>query len=84
MTVITDPRRYVQVANSLRGQIMTETLRPGDPMPPLAKVAATFGVGRHTARRAVQVLITDELVWHVPGLGYYVRRELANRQKVAR
>jgi DNA-binding GntR family transcriptional regulator len=81
MTVITDPRRYVQIANSLRGQIITGTLRPGDPMPPLAKVKATFGVGRRTARHAVQVLVNEELVWYVPGLGYYVRRDLANRQE---
>lgn len=83
MTVFPDPRRYVQIASSVRSQIMNGTLRPGDPVPALAKLAATFCVGRHTARRAMQVLVSDELVWYVPGLGYYVRRELTNRQKAA-
>jgi DNA-binding GntR family transcriptional regulator len=83
MTVFSDPRRYVQVASSVRGQIMNGTLRPGDPVPPLAKLTAVFSVGRRTARHAVQVLVNEELVWYVPGLGYYVRQELTNRQKAA-
>lgn len=81
--MIPDPRRYVQVANSLREQIMTGTLRPGDPMPPLGKIEAKFGVDRRTARHAIQGLVNDELLWYVPGLGYYVRRDLANRQEAA-
>ena len=81
MTVFSDPRRYVQIASSVRGQIVNGTLRPGDPVPSLAKLAATFAVGRRTACHAVQILLHEELVWYVPGLGYYIRRDLAHRQE---
>jgi GntR family transcriptional regulator len=67
-----DPRLYVQISDALRGQIEDGTLKPGKPMLSLGKVATSFTVSRRTAQRAMQVLVNEELVWLVPGLGYFV------------
>jgi DNA-binding GntR family transcriptional regulator len=76
-----DPRRYVQVAAFLRDQIVADVLKAGQPMPSLAKVATICGVGPGSARRGMQILVDEGFVWLVHGLGYYVRRDLADRQE---
>ena len=75
MVMIVDPRRYIQVADFLRDQIADGTLRPGERLPSLSKLAITFGVGRDTVRHAVHILMDEGLVWLVHGLGYYVRQQ---------
>jgi GntR family transcriptional regulator len=69
---IPDPRLYVQISDALRGQIEDGTFKAGKPMVSLGTVAASFTVSRRTARRAMQVLVDEEMVWLVPGLGYFV------------
>jgi DNA-binding transcriptional regulator YhcF (GntR family) len=39
-----DPRLYVQIADALRGEIEGGTLKPGDALPSLGKLAESFGV----------------------------------------
>ncbi len=67
-----DPRRYVQIRDRLRGQIGNGTLKPGDQMPSLSKLAGSFAVSRQTAQHAMQVLANEGPVQFVPGRGYYV------------
>jgi len=67
-----DPRLYVQVSDALRGQIEDGTIPAGKPMLSLGEVATSFTVSRRTARRAMQVLVDERMVWLVPGLGYFV------------
>jgi DNA-binding GntR family transcriptional regulator len=67
-----DPRLYVQISAALRGQIEDGTLKPGDALPSLGKLAASFAVCRQTAQHAVRVLVGEGLVELVPRYGYYV------------
>ena len=71
--MIVDPRRYMQVADFLRDQIADDTLRSGERLPSLSKLASKFDVGRDTVRHAIHLLVDEGLVWLVHGLGYYVR-----------
>jgi DNA-binding GntR family transcriptional regulator len=67
-----DPRKYVQLADELRRQIMEGTLRPGQPVPSITKLAAERGWSRGTCRHAMERLTTEGLVRRILGLGYYV------------
>jgi DNA-binding GntR family transcriptional regulator len=67
-----DPRLYVQISNTLRGQIEDGTFKPGDSLPSLSVLAESFAVGRQTAQHAMRVLADEGLVNLVPRYGYYV------------
>jgi DNA-binding GntR family transcriptional regulator len=67
-----DPRRYVQISNVLRGQIDNGTYKPGEVLPSLGRLAASFAVHRKTAQHAMWVLASEGLVALAPGYGYYV------------
>jgi DNA-binding GntR family transcriptional regulator len=67
-----DPRLYVQISNILRGQIEDGTFKPGDSLPSLGALAASFAVNRQTAQHAMRVLAGEGLVELVPRYGYYV------------
>jgi DNA-binding FadR family transcriptional regulator len=45
--------KYLQIAADLRARIATGALRPGDPVPSEADLAAQWGVARMTARAAL-------------------------------
>ena len=44
--------QWRQIADTLRADIAGGTLGPGDQLPTEARLAARFGVNRHTVRRA--------------------------------
>lgn len=67
-----DPRLFMQVANSLRVRIMDETYKPGDLLPSIGTICTTYSVSRQTAGKALRVLSRDGLIQFVPGRGYYV------------
>lgn len=67
-----DPRLYVQISNTVRGQIEDGTFKPGDSLPSLGALAESFAVNRQTAQHAMQVLAGEGLVELVPRYGYYV------------
>jgi GntR family transcriptional regulator len=62
----------MQIADSLRKQIEDGTYKPGDALPSLGKLAASFVVCRQTAQHAMLVLVGEGLVELVPRYGYYV------------
>ena len=45
--------KYLQIAAELRARIATGALRPGDPVPSEAELAAHWDVARMTARAAL-------------------------------
>ncbi|WDZ84903.1 tyrosine-type recombinase/integrase [Micromonospora cathayae] len=53
---------YRVIAEELREQIRTGSLRPGDPLPTVAELAAAHAVSVGTAHRAVASLTADGLV----------------------
>jgi len=68
-----DPRKYVWLAGLLRRDIENGTLAARQPTPTISRLTQEHCVSRDTARHALRVLEADELVWYVPGRGYYVR-----------
>jgi GntR family transcriptional regulator len=67
-----DEPLYAQVAGVLRARIESGDLAHLDPLPSEKTIQQEFGVGRDTARRAVEVLRKAGLVFTVPQRGTFV------------
>ena len=67
-----DPRKYRQMANSVRDQIDRGVLAPGDPAPTITELAATYDCARQTAAKSLRTLVDEGLLIRYPGIGYYV------------
>lgn len=65
--------RYLQIAGGIRDRILRGDLRPGDEVPSERQIAATWGVSRPTAGKALDVLRQEGLVESRRGSGSYVR-----------
>jgi DNA-binding GntR family transcriptional regulator len=63
---------YLRVAAELREKIANGELLPGEQVPSLDRLAETYQISRTTARRAVQVLMDEELVVSRPRWGIFV------------
>jgi DNA-binding GntR family transcriptional regulator len=68
---LADPRRYVRLAAALRQLILDGALTTGDPVPPIADLAAEHGCSRETAGKTLRLLEREGHVYRVPGLGYF-------------
>jgi GntR family transcriptional regulator len=66
--------KYLQIAGYIRDQIVRGDLRPGDEVPSERELAATWGVARPTATKALEALRVQGLVVSHQGSGTYVRR----------
>ena len=64
---------YYQLANILRRQIATGSLRPGDRVPSEAQLSELYEVSPMTARRALTVLLDEGLVTAARGRGTFVK-----------
>lgn len=63
---------YAQVAAILRAKIQSGELGHLDPLPSEKAIQQEYEVGRDTARRAVEVLREEGLVFTVPQRGTFV------------
>jgi DNA-binding GntR family transcriptional regulator len=63
---------YQQLAAIIRGQIERGELTPRSPIPSESYLQQRYGVARGTARKAVDLLRTEGLVYTVPQRGTYV------------
>lgn len=63
---------YAQVADDLEAEITSGRLRPGVKLPTEVELAQQYGVGRISARRALQELAKKGLVTIVHGRGSFV------------
>jgi len=69
-----DPRRpYVQIAASLRAEILTGNLKPGEKLPSGTELAEYFGVTRATVANAIHALVSEGFVRSRTGSGAWVR-----------
>ncbi|MFE8008588.1 GntR family transcriptional regulator [Streptomyces sp. NPDC057418] len=68
------PRRHHNIADDLRHQITTGSIKPGERLPSEAGLAARYRVSTVTLRRALAVLQSEGLVEKIHGKGNYVRR----------
>lgn len=69
-----DPWKYLRLAAELRSKIENGSLKPGEPVPSIAVLAAERGWSRQTCGKALRILSDEGLLIWVPGLGYYVKR----------
>lgn len=79
----TDPRitspRYVRVYATLREWINSGKYGPGDQLPTEDEIGQLFAVSRITTRRAIDLLVEDELVFRVHGKGTFVAANVRDR-----
>lgn len=64
---------YRIIASWLRHRIETGELRPGERVPGCAELMKLFDVGKHTARRAINELKSENLITVDPGRGTFAR-----------
>ena len=66
---------YAEIASHYRKLIADGVLAPGDEMPPMSEVCATFKVSITTANRAYRLLKTEGLTVPKPGVGTVVAEQ---------
>jgi GntR family transcriptional regulator len=69
----TDPRRYMQLAATLRAQIADGTFTSDARIPSISILCQEHHLSRQTAGKALRLLEREGLIRRVPGLGYHVR-----------
>lgn len=60
-----------QLAAILRGQIESEEIPPGGPLPSIVTMASDYHLATATVRKALRILKDDGLVVSVPGYGTF-------------
>jgi GntR family transcriptional regulator len=70
---------YLQVADTVRGDIARGRLNPGDELPSEAQLGQTLGVGREAIRQALGVLRAEGLITTERGFGSRVREVTERR-----
>ncbi|WP_334146704.1 GntR family transcriptional regulator [Microbacterium sp.] len=74
---------YDQVAASIRADLLSGTLRPGDRLPPAREVAAALDINQHTVLHAYQRLRDEGLVDLRRGRGAVVAASAAPLSELA-
>ncbi len=64
---------YQLVARELRTRILQGDFNDGGRLPTEAELSDAYGVSRQTIRRAFQDLVSEDMVYRVPGRGTFVR-----------
>jgi DNA-binding GntR family transcriptional regulator len=62
----------MQLAAFIREQIASGTLVPGGRLPSIAALRRQHGHSRQTVGKAMRILEGEDLIYRVPGLGYYI------------
>lgn len=70
--------RYIQVYAAIRDWIFQGTYKPGQRLPTENELGDLFGVSRITTRKAVDMLVDEELVLRQAGRGTFVVDDLAD------
>ncbi|MGW0182653.1 GntR family transcriptional regulator [Nocardia sp. NPDC003345] len=70
-----DGPTYRRIADHLREEIRAGTWRPGDRLPSHAELAEQMQVSLTTARNAIQLLVTENLVYTATSRGTIVRSQ---------
>lgn len=73
---------YVQFSEKIRQMILTGDLSVGDRLPAEVDLAKKYGVGRITIRKAINELVTDDLLVRRRGKGTFVAEPKINRDLV--
>jgi GntR family transcriptional regulator len=63
---------YRQVAEVLKGRIISGQYRSGSRLPSIQDLVQEFGIARTTANKALRLLESEGLAELSPGMGFYV------------
>jgi GntR family transcriptional regulator len=63
---------YRQLADILKARIARGDWQPGRPIASETRLVQEYGIARTTVRRALDVLVDEQVVWKVQGRGTYV------------
>ncbi|MEV4248493.1 winged helix-turn-helix domain-containing protein [Streptosporangium canum] len=67
-----DQPKSEQVLAEVRRRIQAGDYKPGYPIPGEPRMAEEFGIARRTARKAINALISEGLVYTVKNIGTFV------------
>ncbi|MFJ2030543.1 winged helix-turn-helix domain-containing protein [Streptosporangium sp. NPDC087985] len=67
-----DQPKSEQVLTEMRRRIQTGDYKPGYPVPGEPRMAEEFGIARRTARKVINALIAERLVYTVRNIGTFV------------
>lgn len=67
---------YIQIANTIKLQIVTHQLQPGNKLPTVRDLAETAGVNPNTVQRALSELENEGFVYSVRTTGRFVTDNL--------
>ena len=70
---------YQQLADTIRQQIASNELKPGDKMLTEAELSQKFGVSRITVRKAIDQLVEADVVIRKQGIGTFVSEKKLHR-----
>lgn len=63
---------YEQIVRQLKAMILEGELKEGEPLPSIRSLASDLKISVITTKRAYEELEKEELVYSVPGKGFYV------------
>ena len=66
---------YKEVANKIKEDIIFSKLSEGDMIPSEANLAEMYNVSRVTVRRAIKLLVEENLLYSVQGSGTFIQKE---------
>lgn len=75
---------YMQIANHLLEQILTEAMQGGDKVPSVRELAATTEVNPNTIMRTFTYLQEREIIFNKRGIGYFVSEDAYEKTKAMR
>lgn len=70
-----DVPRYLQLADWLRARIEDGTYQPGQRIPSEVSLVQETGFARDTVRKAIALLIEEQRLYIVRGLGTFVSKD---------
>ena len=75
---------YMQIANHLLEQILTEAMQPGDKVPSVRELAAMTEVNPNTVMRTFTYLQEQDIIFNKRGIGYFVADDAYEKTKAMR
>ncbi|MEJ6950680.1 substrate-binding domain-containing protein [Natronospora cellulosivora (SeqCode)] len=71
--------KYILVKDKIKDLIKNKEISPGDKIPGENQLCDKYNVSRHTIRRAIDILVQEDILEKRQGLGTFYRGENANR-----
>ncbi|MEM6967187.1 MAG: GntR family transcriptional regulator [Bacteroidota bacterium] len=75
---------YMQIANHLLEQILTEAMKAGDKVPSVRELAAMTEVNPNTVMRTFTYLQDQNIIFNKRGIGYFVADDAYEKTKAMR